>query len=401
MALYTYIHRECPARIWGISSGQRIERVLKTSGGSPLIKDLSLLKSDDSVLIFDGGYLFDDRLIQHLARTGNMILQIDAEGKRVAVAAHVSAGLANQALEMMGKSSGTESLSGVERQTLETVPISFQKSLRKSSPPFVLPISAAKSRELEQWLYDWAYKGVTDLVTKWVWPVPALWVVRQCARFGIRPNHVTLVGLSLVIIAGVLFARGQFGWGLLAGWLMTFLDTVDGKLARVTVTSSRFGHYFDHLIDLIHPPLWYILWGIGLGISYPDSGQWLPLAGGSILIGYVAGRLTEGLFKVGLGEFGLFCWRPVDSYFRLITGRRNPCLLLLSVGTLLGRPDLGLVAVAIWTVLSSLFLLARLGMGGYTRLTKGPLKSWFADVDQGVGRESLAARIFTKRVRLP
>jgi len=104
---------------------------------------------------------------------------------------------------------------------------------------------------------------------------------------------------------------------------------------------------------------------------------------------------------VGLGEFGLFCWRPVDSYFRLITGRRNPCLLLLSVGTLLGRPDLGLVAVAIWTVLSSLFLLARLGMGGYTRLTKGPLMSWFADVDQGVGRESLAARIFTKRERLP
>jgi len=121
-----------------------------------------------------------------------------------------------------------------------------------------------------------------------------------------------------------MFYHGQYGWGLLAGWIMTFLDTVDGKLARVTVTSSRFGHYFDHLIDLIHPPIWYILWGIGLGISYPDSGQWLSPAIWGIMVGYVAGRFAEGLFKVRLGKFGIFCWRPVDSYFRLITGRRNP-----------------------------------------------------------------------------
>ena len=169
-----------------------------------------------------------------------------------------------------------------------------------------------------------------------------MWMVRQCVRFGIRPNQVTLIGLALVILAGVLFAYGQYGWGLLAAWLMTFLDTVDGKLARVTVTSSRFGHYFDHIIDLVHPPIWYILWGIGLAMSYPDSGAWFSLALWYIFIGYVAGRLTEGLFTWRLGEFGIFCWRPVDSYFRLITGRRNPNLILLTAGALLGRPDLGL-----------------------------------------------------------
>ena len=45
---------------------------------------------------------------------------------------------------------------------------------------------------------------------------------------------------------------------------MTFLDTVDGKLARVTVNSSYFGHLFDHAIDLISPPFWYLIWGLGL-----------------------------------------------------------------------------------------------------------------------------------------
>lgn len=401
MALYTYIHRECPIRIWGISSGQRIERVLKTSGESALVNDLSVLKSNDSVLIFHGGYLFDDRLIQYMAVTPNLILQLEAEGKKVAVAAHVGAGLAYQALKVIGETSGAESLSGVKTQTLETLPISFQESLRNSAPPFVLPISDEKTRDLEQRLYDWSYKGVTDLITKWVWPLPALWVVRQCVRFGIRPNHVTLISLALVILAGVLFARGQYGWGLLAGWVMTFLDTVDGKLARVTVTFSRFGRYFDHIIDLVHPPIWYVLWGIGLGMSYPDSGGWFSLAIWCIVIGYVVGRLTEGLFNWGLGKFGIFCWRPVDSYFRLITGRRNPNMLLLTAGALLGRPDLGLLAVAFWTVWTSLFLLVRLSMAGYTRITQGPLQPWFVDTDKGVGMKSLAVRIFTKHERLP
>jgi phosphatidylglycerophosphate synthase len=400
MALYSYIFRESPVKLWGLTSGQRTERVLKATGKSIPVNDLSILKSNDSVLIFDGGYLFDDRLVQYLAKTPNLILQLESVGGKVAVAAHVSTSLAHQTLGVIGKTSGSESLHGVTTQTLETLPISFQRSLRKSAPPFVLPISSERARELEQWLYDWSYKGVTDLITKWLWPLPAQWMVRQCVRFGIRPNHVTTTGLLLVILAGVLFSRGQFAWGLLAGWIMTFLDTVDGKLARVTVTSSKFGHYFDHIIDLVHPPLWYILWGIGLGISYPDSGAWFSLAVWLILIGYVVGRLTEGLFKVGLGEFGLFCWRPVDSYFRLITGRRNPNLILLTAGAFMGRPDLGLLAVVFWTVLSSLFLMLRLVIGGYTRLTKGPLQSWFVDAAGG-SMDTLAVRIFTKYERLP
>ncbi len=401
MALHTYIHGERPVKIWGISSGQRIERVLKTSGKYTLIRDLSALQENDSLLIFDGGYLFDDRLIRYVAATPNFILQREAEGKRVAVAAHVSAGVAREALKAIEKNSGAESLPGVKAQTLETLPISFQSSLRKSEPPFLLPISAKKARALERRLYDWSYKGVTDLVTKYAWPVPALWVVRQCVRFGIRPNHVTLLGFALVVVAGVLFARGQYGWGLLAGWIMTFLDTVDGKLARVTVTSSRFGHYFDHVIDLLHPPLWYILWGIGLTISYPESGRWVSLAIWCILIGYVVGRLTEGVFKTKLGTFGIFCWRPIDSYFRLITGRRNPNLILLTAGTLLGRPDLGLAAVAFWTAGTSLFLLVRLGMAAYISKSRGPLQSWFVEPGKGSGVKASPFGSLQGRERLP
>ena len=60
------------------------------------------------------------------------------------------------------------------------------------------------------------------------------------------------------------FSIGHFGLGPGAAWLMTFLDTVDGKLARTTLTSSKWGDILDHGIDLIHPPFWYVAWAWAL-----------------------------------------------------------------------------------------------------------------------------------------
>ena len=305
MPLYAYIYRECPVKIWGLTSRQRIERVLKADGKSKMVNDLSALHDDDFVLILRADHLFDDRLVNYLAATPNIVLQLNGEPKKVAVAAHVPASIAHQALDVIEKTEMADSLPGVKTQTLETLSLSFQERIRKFEPPFVLSISAEKNRDLERRLFDWSYKGVTDLITKWAWPIPARWMVGQCVRFGIRPNHITLTGLLLVILAGVLFAYGHYGWGLLAGWLMTFLDTVDGKLARVTVTSSRFGHYFDHIIDIVHPPLWYILWGLGLKMSHPVGFRV-----------FVECRLMVHRDRVCCGSFYRSCISAVSGKFR-------------------------------------------------------------------------------------
>jgi phosphatidylglycerophosphate synthase len=171
---------------------------------------------------------------------------------------------------------------------------------------------------------------------------------------------------------------------------------VDGKLARVTVTSSRFGHYFDHMIDLVHPPIWYILWGVGLGVSQLGViGISLAAAYWLIVAGYVVGRLVEGVFLAWLGKFGIFCWQPVDSYFRLITARRNPCMIFMTAGALMGRPDGGLAAVAVWTVLTSLFLCMRLAMAMYRQRSDGSIRSWLRDIDPAKPVQPLAVRLFT------
>jgi phosphatidylglycerophosphate synthase len=227
-------------------------------------------------------------------------------------------------------------------------------------------------------LYGNSYKGITDLVTKWLWPLPARLLVMFCAKSGVSPNMVTTAGLILVVAASFLFLSGHYAAGLACGWVMTFLDTVDGKLARVTVRSSRLGHVLDHGIDIVHPPFWYVMWGMGLISFAPllEIGRvefyWI------ITAGYIAGRVIEGLFHA-LGNCSLFAWRPLDAYFRLVTARRNPCLIILTATYAVGRPDWGLVGVGLWTAISSMLMLVRLLHAWIVRTRTGPLESWLKD----------------------
>jgi len=224
----------------------------------------------------------------------------------------------------------------------------YDAKLRKHAPPFVLSADAGRGREAEKLIFGASYKGTTDFVTKWVWPLPARIVTRWCASLGIAPNTVTAVSYLLAVFTLLSFWQGSFEIGLASGWLMTFLDTVDGKLARVTLTSSKLGDVLDHVLDIIHPPLGWAAWVAGLagpGMLVGPFEVWAWI----VFVGYIVGRLLEGLFILAFG-LEMFTWRRFDIGFRLVIARRNPNLVLLSIGTLAGRPDLGLFAVGSWTL---------------------------------------------------
>lgn len=398
MAVYAHIFNDSAVRIWGLTSRQRLSRVLNSAGVKDIVDDIADAPSNSTVLMLSGDYLFDERVISYLLKNPAMVLKTSKFQAGMPVAAHVDPAQAQRVLDVLKEFADANTLADLRIETLETLSLSFRKRLLKFEPAFVLPITAENKRILERRLFESSYKGVTDLITKWVWPNPARWVVGRCVMLGLRPNHVTIASLILAVLAGMLFGEGWYGWGLAAAWVMTFLDTVDGKLARVTVTSSKFGHYFDHLIDLIHPPAWYILWGLGLPASQFNV-PWISLntAFWIILAGYVAGRITEGVFTAWLGKFGIFCWRPIDSYFRLFTARRNSCLIMLTIGVLLGRPDWGLFAVAVWTAVTSFFLVMRLAIAIDTYRTAGEIESWFSDIDPAKHKQPLAVRLFSRR----
>lgn len=399
---YAVLVGDSPIRLWGLTSTERLRRQLQRVG-IPLWQDrIETLPATASLLILRGDYMYDGRVISGLAKVRQpLLLEISDSGTVTPVAAHVGAAQAHAISELISAAQTGAAPAGVVTVGVEQIAQWFEEALSKLDRPFVLPVHAVNRHELEQIAFSGAYKGITDLVTKWVWPTPAQWMTRFCIRMGFTPNHVTTLSLVLAIAAGVLFAHGEFGWGLLAGWIMTFLDTVDGKLARVTITYSRFGRYFDHIIDLIHPPFWYLAWGFGVALN-PDVAANLPLSlpllYWIIFAGYIGGRLCESAFQLWIASFKIFIWRPFDSYNRLITARRNPNLILLTAGLACGRPDLGLLAVAGWTALSTAILLLRLLQAAAAKASRGVVYSWLTEIGGNINERTWAVRLFTRFV---
>ena len=399
MNVRAVICQASPVRIWGLTSTERLVRYL-AKRGIPVIGE-DALPHDGTVIVLRGDHVYDDRALDAVVDRGGIVLR-PSDADRGAVGAHVEANRAEDAVHWVATRS-TESSSDVDAVSPVTLVASTRLTLLKAQASFAMEVTESNRRFVERFLFDASYKGVTDCVTKWLWPPPARWAVRLCVRCGLRPNHVTGLGFTLMVLALVLFDRGIYGWGLAAAWMMTFLDTVDGKLARTTLTSSRFGHYLDKLTDIVHPPFWYLAWAQGL-VTYASPTPDIPLTTmvWSIFGFYLLGRLAEG---IGSGVFvsgGLFVWRPLDSYFRLITARRNTCLLLLTGGLIGGRPDLGLWAVAAWTAATSLFLVARVGVAwkAWRNNTRESLGSWLADVDLTAADVTRAARLFSQRRRV-
>ena len=256
----------------------------------------------------------------------------------------------------------------------------YNKALRKQEPPYALNIEEADVVDIMKRQFASSYKGITDFVTKWFWPVPAFYVTRACAALKLTPNMVTTVGLFLTFAAMYYFWQGQWFLGFLTGWLMTFLDTVDGKLARTTMTYSWWGNIYDHGIDLIHPPFWYFAWFIGLGgvfhwteiFTHP-----MTFAICAISVGYVVDRFIEGVFMRQHG-FHIHVWTRANSALRFFIARRNPNMFMFMIAVCLMPwwPDAGkwgLYAVAIWTwiCISCNFVSLIAGM-----MVKRPLQSW-------------------------
>lgn len=361
-----------PLHLWGLSSRERLARQLRAAGFTLITADPSTASGAERVVLVHAGYLFEQRTITALATQQDALLECPVDGGLAGAACAGARAPEFAAALTLATAARPAGARVVRPSELEQ----YDGELRRVEPPLLEPMREQQRKALESLLYGNAYKGITDLVTKWLWPQPARHLVGWCANAGITPNMVTLTGLALVLAATWLFAHGAFASGLLCGWVMTLLDTVDGKLARVTVQSSRVGHWLDHGMDIVHPPFWYVLWGTGLGVSIAADTQHLMVQ--MIVGGYIAGRILEALFHI-LGSCSMFAWRPFDAYFRLVTARRNPCLIIMTLALLAGHADWAFYGVAWWTAGSSALMALRLVYAVIERVRHGPLRSWLTD----------------------
>lgn len=330
------------------------------------------------LLLLRADHVYDAALVSGLAKAPGALLRRPEDGLPVAAhlpprAGDAAAAAVAEALRA-GRGADDPAFAGLRPSAPNALAGAYNQALRKRGEAYLLRLAPETRRAVEWRMFGGSYKGVTDFVTKHVWPRPAFHAVRACAALGITPNQVTAASLALVFAALWWFSQGAWLPGLVAAWVMTFLDTVDGKLARVTLTSTKFGNLFDHLIDLIHPPFWWLAWIVGLeAVGMPLEHP--TLVGAVIFGGYVLQRLQEGLF-ITLFKMQIHIWRPFDSAFRQVIARRNPNLVMLTAATLLGRPDLGILAVAAWTAFGCVEQAVVTAQAALARRRGGPLRSW-------------------------
>ena len=162
--------------------------------------------------------------------------------------------------------------------------------------------------------------------------------VNLLASAHVHPNILTLVGMLINIVAMILFYKGFFQWGAIVVIFAGIFDIVDGEVARRTNRVTKFGAFFDSVIDRYSDLL--LLLGLIGWFARINRLQYVWLTGlcliGSVLTSYTRAR-AESLIpacKVGFLE-------------------RPERIVLLVIGALTDRMAAALWVMAIlsnWTV---------------------------------------------------
>jgi CDP-diacylglycerol--glycerol-3-phosphate 3-phosphatidyltransferase len=74
-------------------------------------------------------------------------------------------------------------------------------------------------------------------------------IVGALALSRVHPNVLTFIGLLINIWAAFLFAAGKFRWAGLVVIGAGLFDMVDGRVARETNRVTKFGGFFDSVLD--------------------------------------------------------------------------------------------------------------------------------------------------------
>jgi CDP-diacylglycerol---glycerol-3-phosphate 3-phosphatidyltransferase len=138
-------------------------------------------------------------------------------------------------------------------------------------------------------------------------------IVRRMALARISPNILTFLGLLINVVAAVLFgyanAENQPRMFLYAGLVIIgagFFDLVDGRVARATNQVTRFGAFFDSVVDQYSDVALFF----GLLVYYARASRFFYVVlvavvmTGSVMVSYTRARAESliGTCKVGFME---------------------------------------------------------------------------------------------------
>ncbi len=136
-------------------------------------------------------------------------------------------------------------------------------------------------------------------------------MVRGLASLGVPPNILTLVGVTINVLCGVLFGMGEFFWAGIVLLVANIFDMLDGNVARLTGSVTRFGSFLDSSLDRLSDMVAFL----GIMVFYAGNTPQhsivnVILAGtamiGSVMVSYTTARSESLGVKANVG----FLQRP-------------------------------------------------------------------------------------------
>lgn len=167
----------------------------------------------------------------------------------------------------------------------------------------------------------------------------------------VHPNTLTTTALLMAIVSGVALASGRLRLGGLFLLASGFFDLLDGRVARRSGKSTRFGAFYDSMLDRIGESVLYtgiavffLRGGVSAGLITVATTITFATLAASLLVSYARAR-AEGL--------GMDCKVGIANRAERIVVLGIPCLLfgsgphgliLLGVVALIGLSSLVTVA---------------------------------------------------------
>lgn len=157
-------------------------------------------------------------------------------------------------------------------------------------------------------------------------------IVGALALSRIHPNVLTALGLVINTWAAFLFAAGSFRWAGAVVILAGLFDMVDGRVARETNRVTRFGGFFDSVVDRYSDLALFM----GLLVYYASINRFFYIVltaivmTGSVMVSYTRARAECTIPKCKVG----FLERP-ERVVLIIIGalfdRMAPVLWVIAV----------------------------------------------------------------------
>lgn len=344
-----------------LTSGLKIEYRRTAGNFADRLRPAIEESRGQSILLLDGSTVVDARLHASMVKLNHntvvlskrrkhhasMVLLAGADGRQTAL-------LDNSVSDLFAFSRHLIE-SGSARLLEDSEFDSFIRKLRRTLPYYLFKVdSAKKAAKVERFMFWSNYKGSTDLFTRYVYP-PLVWLlVRPLARWRVHPNMVTLASIVLAFGAIPFWTHGQFLIGFVMAYAMSVLDSVDGKLARLTFTDSRLGNFLDHGLDMVHPPMWYAAWAYGLGIGVEGWNSPLGKAAIAVIAFYVLDRLILKIYP-RFFQRAFHTHSRMDGLVRSFIARRNISLPVFMVGYFIGLGREAFFLIVAWQIATALY----------------------------------------------